>query len=142
MTQIKLNIVVFHDSIDHSELPTYSTKINDTFIDVLNNVNILPTQWRAYYRWIGNDFEFGHLYKGTTSCLHFVDTWGVNTGKLLKMVPEQSPVSNKHFYQEQVHRTFAAALVRTKNSQWGEVRAGNDFYRNMSQTAPYDRSIS
>jgi hypothetical protein len=50
MTQIKLNIVVFHDSIDHSELPTYSTKINDTFIDVLNNVNILPTQWRAYYR--------------------------------------------------------------------------------------------
>jgi hypothetical protein len=84
MTQVKLKIVVFHDSIDKSELPRYSTKDNDTFIDVLHNVNIMPTQWRAYYRWIGHDFEFGHLYKDTTSGLHFVDPWGVNTGQIMK----------------------------------------------------------
>ena len=42
MTQVKLKVVVFHDSVDKSELPTYSTEDNDTFIDVLHNVNIMP----------------------------------------------------------------------------------------------------
>jgi hypothetical protein len=73
--------VVFHDSVDNSELPTYCTKDNDTFIDVLQHVNIMPDQWHAYYQWIGSEFEFGHLYKGKTSGLHFVNPWGVNTRK-------------------------------------------------------------
>ena len=38
LTHVKLNIVVFHDSVDNSEMSTYSTKINDTFIDVLQNL--------------------------------------------------------------------------------------------------------
>jgi hypothetical protein len=42
MTQVKLKAVIFHDSVDKSELPTYSTEDNDTFIDVLHNVNIMP----------------------------------------------------------------------------------------------------
>jgi hypothetical protein len=49
----------------------------------------MPDQWHAYYQWIGADFEFGHLYKGKTSGLHFVNPWGVNTRKIMKPLTKQ-----------------------------------------------------
>ena len=67
-----------------------NTNDNETFIDVLKNVNILPDQWVAYYHWIGADFEFGHLHKGKTFGLHFANPWGVNSSKSIKPLSKQS----------------------------------------------------
>ena len=90
LNRIKSNVMVFHDSVDNSELPTYSTTDNQTFIDVLKNVHILPDQWQAYYNWLNAEFEFGHLHKGKTKGLHFVNPWGVGSGKTMKPLSKQS----------------------------------------------------
>jgi hypothetical protein len=90
LTRVKSNILVFRDSVDSSELPTYCTKDNETFIDVLQHVNIIPDQWHPYYQWIGADFESGHVCKGKTLGLHFVNPWGVNTRKTMKPLTKQS----------------------------------------------------
>ena len=68
------------------DIPLYIFKDGYTFIDILQNTHIASDERPAYYRWMMENFNIGHLNFGKTSGFHFVSPWAANSDPILKFL--------------------------------------------------------
>ena len=55
------------------------TTNNDTFFDICRKMGINKAQWRQYYEWIQQYFNFGHQHDDSKDGLHFKNPWSGKT---------------------------------------------------------------
>ena len=87
ITKLKLDQREAEPFPDFQDFVLYQTRDNDTFKDVCEGCGIQPQDWKLYYRWLQQYFNYGHQRDKLSPGLSFTKPWG-GTGQ--KMAKKQS----------------------------------------------------
>ena len=126
-----------HQNEKKQDIPLYIFKDGYTFIDILQNTHIAVDERPAYYRWMMENFNIGHVNFGETSGFHFVSPWADNSDPILKFLKtlslQSTTTTGEHFpIDREYHWEGYVTAFKGRLPCGRDPRAGNIQAQDMT----------